>query len=161
MKRAGVLLVLLLAASCGQASTAPEAGAPPTGSKCHSSEVGSGDDAGNFPGSGLAGVWLTAPGFDDVTMTLKEDGTFTWYNRSIPICDTGTWTADETTITFAFAEDDPFCAGETLTWGYQLEGDRLTSENVSDTCQGYVRSEADGETDWEFERQLTADPCKC
>ena len=141
MNRAGGLLVLLFVASCGEAA--------PTSSKCQWGEVVSEDNAGNVASSGLAGVWLTAPGFDDVTMTLKEDGTFTWDNRSLDSCDTGTWTADVTTITFAFAEESPFCAGETLTWEYQLEGDRLTSEAVAATCPGDLPVGGG----WEFERQ--------
>ena len=118
--------------------------------------VSCGEDAGNVTSSvsagvtspGLAGVWVTAPGFDDVAMTLKEDGTFTWDNRSLGASTAGTWTADATTLTFAFVEDQPFCAGETLTWEYQLEGDRLTSEVVATTCPGPLVP-----GNWEFERQ--------
>lgn len=140
-KSAGVVLVLLLVASCRQSQT---------GFDCHSRKVGSVDEAGNVAMSDLAGIWLTTPGFDDVKMTLEEDGTFTWENRRVPICDTGTWTADGTRLTFAFAEDDPFCAGETLTWEYQLESDRLTSEGVADTCPGPASAH---DSRWGFERQ--------
>jgi len=140
MNRAGGLLVLLFVASCGEAA--------PTSSKCQWGEVVSEDNAGNVASSGLAGVWLTAPGFDDVTMTLKADGTFTWENRSLDACASGTWTADGPRLTFAFAEEDTFCAGATLTWEYQLEGDTLTSEVVASACPGPLVPES-----WEFERQ--------
>ena len=143
---AGVILVLI--AACGNAGPAPE-GEPSAGPfRCHSSEAGGGDDAGNLADSDAAGVWLTAPGFDDVTMTLKADGTYTWDNRTIDGCATGTWMADGTRLTFTFAEDDPFCAGETLTWEYQLEADTLTSEVVAETCP-----EAVSRASWEFKRQ--------
>jgi len=98
--------------------------------------------------SGLAGTWVTAPGFDDVTMVLGEDGAFTWDNRTLESRATGTWTADATTLTFAFVEDEAFCPGGTLTWEYRLDGDTLTSEGVASTCGGpFVRGM------WEFERQ--------
>ncbi len=58
------------------------------------------------------------------------------------------WTSNVTRLTFTFAEDDPFCAGETLTWEYQLEGDRVSSEVVAETCPGAVSRDS-----WLFERQ--------
>jgi len=120
--------------------------------------VACGEDADNVirsgatsPGatsSALAGTWVTAPGFDDVTMVLREDGSFTWDNRTLNAGTTGTWTADATTLTFTGAEDEAFCPGETLTWEYQLDGDRLTSEGIATTCPGPFVPEM-----WEFERQ--------
>jgi hypothetical protein len=97
----------------------------------------------------LVGVWVTVPGFDDVTLMLEEDGTFTWENRSLAAPrTTGTWAADATRFTYTFAEDGRFCPGGTLTWEYQLEGDTLTSEVVATTCPGpFVPAS------WEFERQ--------
>jgi hypothetical protein len=119
--------------------------------------VACGEDAGDVtspgatsPGatsSALAGTWVTASGYDDVTMVLREDGSFTWDNRTLNARATGTWTADATTLTFTGAEDQPFCPGETLTWEYQLDGDTLTSEGVAATCPGPFIPES-----WEFER---------
>ena len=121
--------------------------------------VACGEDADNVirssatsPGatsSALAGTWVTAPGFDDVTMVLQEDGAFTWDNRTLNARTTGTWTADATTLTFTGAEDESFCPGETLTWEYQLDGDRLTSEVVALTCPE-LRFVPEM---WEFQRQ--------
>lgn len=118
-----------------------------------------GEDAGNnatssgatgSTSSSLPGTWLTAPGFDDVTMTLDEDGTFAWENRNLGALGktSGTWAADTHTLTFMFAEDGRFCPGGTLTWEYRLESDRLTSEVVASTCPGPLVPES-----WEFERQ--------
>jgi hypothetical protein len=116
------------------------------------------DDAGNVTGSGtpgstssdLVGTWRTVAGFDDVTLTLEEDGAFTWENRNLGALGktSGTWTADATTITSTFAEDGRFCPRGTLTWEYQLEGDTLTSQVVATTCPGPFVPES-----WEFERQ--------
>lgn len=118
-----------------------------------------GEDAGNnatssgatgSTSSSLPGTWLTVPGFDDVQMTLDEDGTFAWENRNLGALGktSGTWTADANTLTFTFSEDGRFCPGETLAWEYQLEGDTLTSEVVASTCPGPQVPER-----WEFERQ--------
>ncbi|MGH2577136.1 MAG: hypothetical protein ACRDG9_05200, partial [Actinomycetota bacterium] len=114
---------------------------------CHPVAVGSAD-AGNLARSELVGVWVAAPGYDDVKVTLNANGSFTWENRSIPICDRGTWSADDRTLTFVMAEDDPFCPGDSLTWTYELEGDRLTETPLSDTCPDEA-----GPSPWEFERQ--------
>ncbi len=81
-------LLLVLVAACGQAGPAPEA------FRCDWSEVRGGEATGNLADPDLAGVWLTAPGSDDVTTTLNEDGTFTWENRSLDACATGPWTTD-------------------------------------------------------------------
>jgi hypothetical protein len=78
--------------------------------------VACGEDAGDVtspgatsPGatsSALAGTWVTASGYDDVTMVLREDGSFTWDNRTLNARATGTWTAD---APCHGAEDQPFC----------------------------------------------------
>jgi hypothetical protein len=132
----GPLLVPLLVAACGQS---------PKGLECHPIEAG---NAGNPARSELVGVWLTAPGYDDVKMTLNADGTFTWENRRVSICDRGTWLADDTTLTFVMPDDDLFCTGGTATWTYQLDGDTLTEMPLSDTCPG-----EGGPSPWVFERQ--------
>jgi hypothetical protein len=98
--------------------------------------------------SGLAGTWVTASGYEDVTMVLQEDGTFTWDNRTLRSQATGTWAADASTFTFSFVEDEAFCPGGTLTWEYRLDGDTLTSEGLGSTCGG-----PDIPYTWEFERQ--------
>jgi hypothetical protein len=55
--------------------------------------------------SDVTGTWVTVPGYDDVTLSLEEDGTFTWENRSLGAFgkSSGTWTAYATTLTFTFA----------------------------------------------------------
>jgi hypothetical protein len=121
--------------------------------------VSCGGDAGNnvtssmatgSANSSLQGKWLTVTGFDEVTMTLDEAGTFSWENQDLGALGktSGTWTAEANTLTFTFAEDGQFCPGETITWEYQLNGDTLTSEVVASTCPGPLVPES-----WEFERQ--------
>jgi hypothetical protein len=109
-----------------------------------------GADSSGATSSGLTGTWVTASGYDDVTMVLREDGAFTWDNRTLGPYgqSSGTWTADATTLTFSFVEDEVFCPGGTLTWEYRLDGDTLTSEGIAGTCGG-----PDVPTTWEFERQ--------
>jgi len=109
--------------------------------------IGSGASSPGATSPALAGTWVTASGYDDVTVVFREDGTFTWDNRTLHAGATGTWTADATTLTFLFVEDEPFCPGETLTWEYQLDGDTMTSEGVATTCEGPFVPEM-----WEFER---------
>lgn len=105
--------------------------------------------------SGLTGTWVTVPGYDDVTLSLEEDGTFAWDNRSLGAFGktSGTWTADATTLTFTFAEDGIFCVGETLTWEYHLEGRTLASVGIASTCPEPPGGPPES---WEFERQPDA-----
>ena len=99
------------------------------------------------PSSALSGEWLTTAEFDDVAMTLRKDETFAWDNRTLGSSASGTWTADAATLTFSFAEGQSFCPGQTITWEYQLEGDTLISDVVSNTC-GLPPGGS-----WEFKRQ--------
>lgn len=47
---------------------------------------------------------------------------------------TGTWEADETSLTLAFPDDSPFCPGGELLLEGQLDGDTLTSDVVGGDC---------------------------
>jgi len=103
-------LLLAVGASCGE--------------DADSSATSSAADASTS--SSLAGTWQTVPGFDDVTMTLDENGTFDWENRSLGALGktSGTWTADANTLTFTFDGNGRFCPGETLTWSTSSKGTR-------------------------------------
>lgn len=63
-----------------------------------------GEADGADASSGLTGEWLTTPEFDDVTMSLRQDESFEWDNRSLGTSTSGTRTADTETLTFSFAE---------------------------------------------------------
>jgi hypothetical protein len=106
-----------------------------------------GEGEGTGVSSGLTGKWQTTPEFEDVTMTLRDDKTFAWDNRTQGSSTNGTLSADARTLTFSFAEEQLFCPRQTITWEYQLEGDTLTSDVVANTC-GLPPGGS-----WEFKRQ--------
>ncbi|HEX6230810.1 MAG TPA: hypothetical protein VF029_03780 [Actinomycetota bacterium] len=100
----------------------------------------------------LVGTWVgTGNAPEEVTMTLSDDGSFTWSILDL----TGTWEADDTTLTLAFPEDSPFCAGGELRWEYRLGEDTLTSDVVGGDCPEGVEL-GPPSPDWRFERQSSA-----
>lgn len=104
---------------------------------------------GSDAGQALVGTWVgTGDVPEEVTMILMEDGSFTWSIMDI----SGTWEADDTSLTLAFPEDSPFCAGGELLWEYQLDGDTLTSDVVGGDCPEPV-DVGPPSPDWRFERR--------
>jgi hypothetical protein len=79
---------------------------------------------------GVAGTW---------TITFNSDGSFS-ASQNGSLQDTGTYTADVSTITFTDNDGPGSCQSQggsaTATYGYAWDGSTLTFTSVNDNCIG-------------------------